>query len=478
MSKVLKARLENGQAIEYLAEIAGSGQMKHVHFTPDRSAVVCFFKDKDASKDPERRRRLQAIVGQYNPTTDPGAGGYWSDLFCWPSGVVTAPELGIVAPAYAAGFFFGTGPFRGKEKQSTWFTSAKLRRMIPDEELGSLRSYLEISIRVARAIRRMHGAGLAHSDLSNKNVLIDPTSGRAAVIDIDSLVVPQMYAPDVLGTPGYIAPEVLATQAKQITDPARVLPSRTTDQHALAVLLYQYLLHRHPLQGPKVRDATDEAKDELLSMGSGALWIENPKDRSNWPARPPAQSYQVLGPHLAPLFERAFMGGLHNPAQRPGADEWERALERTLDLLVPCGNASCSHKWFIFDESRGLTCPFCNWQFRGTIPVLNFYRDSGRGGGQYKAEGYRFVGGIDRTLHAWHFFSNRYPGERADGSPLASFVQQNGRWKLVNQNGTSMQIVGGAQVPPRGSVDLTDGVQLLLSREDKGRVAHVQIVRV
>ena len=36
----------------------------------------------------------------------------------------------------------------------------------------------------------MHAAGLAHSDLSYKNVLVDPITAKASIIDIDGLVVP------------------------------------------------------------------------------------------------------------------------------------------------------------------------------------------------------------------------------------------------------------------------------------------------
>ena len=88
MSRTLRATLEDGRTLEYLAEPAGEGSMKTVHFTPDRSSVVCFFKEKSAAQDPERRRRLQAIVGRYNPTTDPATGAYWRELFCWPTGVL------------------------------------------------------------------------------------------------------------------------------------------------------------------------------------------------------------------------------------------------------------------------------------------------------------------------------------------------------------------------------------------------------
>ncbi|MEI2422567.1 lipopolysaccharide kinase InaA family protein, partial [Arthrospira platensis SPKY2] len=133
----------------------------------------------------------------------------------------------------------------------------------------------------ARAVRRLHNAGLAHSDLSNKNVLIDPTSGECLIIDIDSLVVPQLFPPDVLGTRGYIAPEVLSTIHLPLNDPQRKHPSTATDQHALAVLLYQYLLGRHPLEGPRTYPATSAEEQERLEMGSKALFVEHPRDISN-----------------------------------------------------------------------------------------------------------------------------------------------------------------------------------------------------
>ncbi len=72
------------------------------------------------------------------------------------------------------------------------------------------------------------------------------------MIDIDGLVVPGKYPPDVVGTPDFIAPEVITTQNLDKADKNRVLPSRSTDRHALAVLIYMYLFYRHPLRGAKV----------------------------------------------------------------------------------------------------------------------------------------------------------------------------------------------------------------------------------
>ena len=94
--------------------------------------------------------------------------------------------------------------------------------------------------------------GLAHSDLSYNNVLVDPVERSACMIDLDGLVVPGLYPAEVIGTAEFIAPEVLSTKHLKKDDPNRVLPSRLTDLHALPVLIYMLLLHRHPLKGSKV----------------------------------------------------------------------------------------------------------------------------------------------------------------------------------------------------------------------------------
>jgi hypothetical protein len=122
------AMLKDGRTVKY-EEVPDppAGGMKKVYFTPDRSEVVAFFHDPQAAADANRHARLDAVLGRYNPTTDAETGDYWKRLFCWPTGVVTKPMLGIVAPAYPSNYFFESGPFKGKEKKGKWFSSPKLR---------------------------------------------------------------------------------------------------------------------------------------------------------------------------------------------------------------------------------------------------------------------------------------------------------------------------------------------------------------
>ncbi len=92
---------------------------------------------------------------------------------------------------------------------------------LDESELGNWLSYFQICVKIASGVKRLHAAGLAHSDLSYKNVLIDPVSRSASIIDIDGLVVPGLYPPDVIGTADFIAPEVLSTKHLNIRDPNR-----------------------------------------------------------------------------------------------------------------------------------------------------------------------------------------------------------------------------------------------------------------
>ncbi|MCA9031937.1 MAG: serine/threonine protein kinase, partial [Planctomycetaceae bacterium] len=343
--------------------------------------------------------------------------------------------------------------------------------------------YLQLCMKMARAIRKMHLTGLAHSDLSSKNVLVDPKGGNCAVIDIDSLVVPRRFAPDVLGTPGYIAPEVLATQRLPVGDPNRKLPEISTDLHALPVLIYEYLLRRHPLRGPKVNSVDSAEEDEFLSMGPKALFIEHPTDKSNQPREGIKVPVDTLGPtggindrlYLPGLFRQAFVDGLHNPPRRPTAQMWEQALYRTADLLIPCGNGSCPEKWFVYIEGQSQQCPWCNWKLNEPLPVLDFMFAPRKG--QYREEGHCLVGFNQRPLNLWHVNRGIYPTEGVDRTTQAYVAKHQGQWILINKHLDTMISPSGNPVPKGQACVLKEGSEILLSNDDKGRMVSIRMVR-
>ncbi|MEN9355649.1 MAG: hypothetical protein RL318_2974 [Fibrobacterota bacterium] len=497
MTEIIRIRASDGSLVEFENEVRASGGMKDVYFSPDRTYVVAFFRER---ADQAVRERLQVITGSYREKIFGQEGGdSLRKLYCWPTAMVEHQgRLGVVTPFYDRDFFFTHGArnddmlgIRGKEKDGKWFASASNRNKFLDpRELGDYRSHLQLCLMIARAVRRMHAAGLAHSDLSYRNVLVDPVHGRACMIDIDGLVVPGKFPPEVVGTPDFIAPEVVMTSWLDRKDPARKLPSRTTDQHALAVLVYMYLFYRHPLRGDKVHDV-DPVKDEEMSMGSGALWIENPTDPSNRVDPGQVRSselpwkdttrlpFTVAGPYLSDLFRRAFVEGLHAPMARPSADEWEAGLVRTIDLLQPCQNPGCAQKWYVFDNRMQPRCPFCGTPFRGELPVLNFY--SSQEEGRFRPDNHRLMVYSNQSLFQWHSNRNVFPNERIQPDQarrVGYFVQHQGAWYLVNEGLPDlMDVASKTSIPVGEKIQLLDGAQLLLSREPGGRLAHVQLVR-
>ena len=491
MSQIAEATLADGRKIQYVIKAdPPRGGMKYTYFAPDKSYVVQFFNNPEVANDPNLRRRIEAIIGKYNPTVseqDGGAKGnstemakYFSDRFCWPTAIVVQPEFGIVCPAYPTNYYFSddasvipelSKEIRGKDKRSKWFTSAKLRRYIKEKELGDFRAMLQMSISLARSIRRMHQAGLAHSDLSCNNVLVDPLSGGCVVIDIDSLVVPGLYPPEVIGTGGYIAPEVLETITLPFGDPRRKLPCSYTDLHAMAILIYEYLLLRHPLIGPKTH-SDDPDLDDFLSMGPKALFIEHPNDHSNRP-RDLGLTIKDMGPQLEELFIRAFVDGLHSPNERPTAMGWEKALVKSWDLLHPCENPDCAARWFILYDPQKPVCPFCGTPVKKENFIRLKLKSQLRGrDGQWVPAG-EINAYHNMPLFKWHMVSDVFPDEKADRSMMAYVCKYQGQWLLVNHGAHGMTSPSGNIVPKGQAILLKDGIVFRMTTENRGYLVEV-----
>ncbi|MCO7216503.1 hypothetical protein [Halomonas sp. OfavH-34-E] len=485
----------NGETIKFRDRIIASGGMKDVYASPERDYVVAFYRK---APDVHAIERLDMITGPYRERIFEGeAGDYWKQLFCWPTTTVQhGGRIGVVAPFYHDHFFFEHGSFnndmlkiRGKDKQGKWFASPHHQfKFLDARERGNWLGYLQLCLKLARALRRLHAAGLAHSDLSYKNVLLAPTSGRVCIIDVDGLVVPARFPPEVVGTPDFIAPEVVMSSCLPRDDPRRVLPSISTDSHALAVMIYSLLLLRHPLRGKKIH-AKDPVEDERLAMGEKAVFIEHPVDSSNrlsvdgarptelpW-VDPDSLPYTATGPYLKVLFDRAFIDGLHNPAMRPSADEWESALVRTVDLIQPCHNSACEQGWFVFDNATAPRCPFCGTHYTGQLPIINLYSKRGE---KYRPDNHRLMVYSNLSLFPWHIDRTITPNERlpaAHRRRVGYFVQHQGRWFLVNEGMPELKNADtDAPCPVGARVELRANLKLLAGTQPGQRLLLLQMV--
>ncbi len=492
-TKIVETKTISGKTIAFEAIHFASGGMKDVHYTTDKANVVAFFRDP---VDRRGMERLKSIVGPYREGIFQNDGGeYWSELFRWPTDIVEhGGRVGVVVPAYEPHFYFKTGSIdndtlniKGKEKQGKWFSTCRNHnKLLHPEERGDWLSRIRSMIRVSRAVRRMHAAGLAHSDLSHKNVLIDPVSAKACVIDIDGLVVKGKHLPDVIGTHEFIAPEAVATSHLDRNDPKRVLPCPVTDQHALSVMIYMHMLLRHPLRGGK-KHHDDPATDESLAMGKRALFIEHPRAHSNrvkpkqlrpeerkW-GDPDKIPYTISGPYLTPLFKRAFVDGIADPRARPTPGEWELALMRTLDMIVPCA-PGCDMGWHVHDGSNRPRCPSCGHGHSNQVPLLEVHS---KRGSRHTPNGTRIAVWNKKSLFRWHADSEFVPNERlpVDMWGRVGYMQFHaGQWFIKNLGMEGMRNVSeDCEIPVGEHVFLKPGQILLLSPGERGHLVHVKM---
>lgn len=118
-----------------------------------------------------------------------------------------------------------------------------LRRYVQRGRLLPEPVVLGVVARVASALACMHGHGLVHRDLKPANIMVDWATDRVTLTDlgiardVDASVTATGL---VLGSPAYMAPELLAGA------PA----DARSDLYALGVLLYELLVGELPFDAP------------------------------------------------------------------------------------------------------------------------------------------------------------------------------------------------------------------------------------
>ena len=138
----------------------------------------------------------------------------------------------------------------------------------------------------------------------------------------------------------------------------------------------------------------------------------------------------------------------------------------------------CEPRWFVLQAGAPPRCPWCSWTLKARLPVLDFYLPRK---GQYRPEGHSLVAwdqdpANPRPISQWHVLINVMPGEGVDREPQAVIQYRNGQWLLINRTLDSLVSPSGNPVPRGQACLLTDGAEIILSKEDRGRLVSVRFV--
>jgi TolB-like protein/predicted Ser/Thr protein kinase len=117
-------------------------------------------------------------------------------------------------------------------------TGRTLQQIVEARQFLTVDTIADTAIQLAEAVHAVHAAGVLHRDIKAHNVMRDDR-GRVVLMDFGTGRVMGESAPEVAGTPLYLAPEVLAGGE----------PMPRSDVYSIGVLMYYLLTASYPVTG-------------------------------------------------------------------------------------------------------------------------------------------------------------------------------------------------------------------------------------
>jgi DNA-binding helix-hairpin-helix protein with protein kinase domain len=294
--------------VELLLGAGGQGEVYRANLDGRPVALKWYFP---STATPDQWGSLETLVKKGAPDR----------RFLWPEELATSPGT------HGFGYIM---PLREARHQS-------IIALMKGRASPTFRSLATAGYQLADSYFQLHAKGFCYRDISFGNVFFDPSSGDVLICDNDNVGIDGESEGGVLGTPRFMAPEVVCGKA---------LPSSNTDRYSLAVLLFYMFAMHHPLEGrleSAIRCLDLPAMTKLY--GTDALFIYHPENQANRPVpgyHDNAITYweNVLPTFLKDLFVRAFTDGLADPNGRVRETEWRAAMVRLRDSIIYCPHCS------------------------------------------------------------------------------------------------------------------------------------------
>jgi serine/threonine protein kinase len=407
-----------------IKELLGCGRQSEVYRASfqGRDCALKWYFPSEATK--ERREALERSLAKGAP----------SDSFLWPCDLALCQDV----PSFGYVTQLRDPRFRN------------LGELLARKVDTSFRSLTTAGLGLADAFLRLHIDGFCYSHLSLGNIFFDPAKGDVLLTENDDLAVDGEDWHGPLGTPRFLAPELITGNAP---------PSVATDLHSLAVLLFCLLMGHHPLEG---RHETEIACLDLEAMrklyGTSALFIFDPKNLANLPV-PGIQDNPLIFWNFYPgyvrdIFLRALTAALYDPSQRVNENDWRAVFTRMRDQIYYCD--ACGTENFLSDtgNSPGALAEQECWFCRQPLPPPL----------RMRLVHHAVVLNQDTVLFAHHVDGNRRNDFSQIMAEVAPHPSRADIWGLKNvsaQTWNSFSPTGASVAVPAGrSVSLIPGLKV------------------
>ena len=310
---ILTSECGNKYKVSCLLGAGGQGEVYDVVCDGQHYALKWYFK---GSATERQKKILETIIAKGSP----------DDSFLWPM------ELIVPAKSELFGYIM---PLRPKNYKS--IVDLMKKRVNP-----SFYSLCKTAFNLTRGYQKLHAMGAKYQDISFGNLFFDPDNGDVLICDNDNVSFDDSKPGGVLGTPGFMAPEVVRGEKR---------PSRDTDRYSLAVLLFYLFMVNHPLEGKL--EASIKCMDMAARVklyGTDPVFIFDPDNKTNRPVKgihDNANIYWPLYPEkLRQMFTKSFTEGLTSPSKRITEPEWMRMFSNMMSGMIQC---ECG-AWNFYDE--------------------------------------------------------------------------------------------------------------------------------
>ena len=226
-----------------------------------------------------------------------------------------------------------------------------------------LKRRYQIIVSLFQSLREVHLNGLIFTDLSPSNVLVHKKENQIVFIDTDNLRNKKEKYLSVLGTPGYMAPEIYRVVDESFMKRAKISPSIIsgsgaisvdTDIFSAAVIAFELLTLQHPFIGDSIEEGTAENEEAALRCETDFIHKFGTQNISTRQLSPYYEKLTTM--NIRTLFERTFINGKNMPKERPTDLDFLESFHRGLDLIVPCPHCGFENIEF---EHAPYECVFC-----------------------------------------------------------------------------------------------------------------------